>query len=160
MKLFCCPLPRRREALTYSPEMPLAPPSELYDCERRERSSVNIQNTIWFSALFTRLRDDIAAAMGASIYYVRKIIRFLTSSPLVTVTNQQILFPSSAFWGSPHLLRTSYMEAPMLASLLKRRSEGSSLWLCRTERHIIMTPFSHYFCSGFDTQPMQSSVSF
>ena len=42
-----------------------------------------------------------------------KISDLLT--PLVTVTNQLILFLSSAFWGllSPHPLRTSYMEAPL-----------------------------------------------
>ena len=40
---------------------------------------------------------------------------FLTPSPgpLVTVTNQLILFLLSAFWGTPpHPLRTSYVEAP------------------------------------------------
>ena len=38
-------------------------------------------------------------------------INLLTPSPLVTVTNQLILFSSSAFWGppSPHPLRTSYV---------------------------------------------------
>ena len=45
---------------------------------------------------------------GASIYEVRN---FFTPSPLATVTNQLILFLSSAFWGPPPL-RTSYMEAP------------------------------------------------
>ena len=45
-----------------------------------------------------------------------KFSDFLTTSPLLTVTNQLIVFLSSAIWGhppSPHLLRTSYMEAPL-----------------------------------------------
>ena len=39
---------------------------------------------------------------------------FLPPPPVVTVTNQLILFLSSAFWGQPlpHPLWTSYMEAP------------------------------------------------
>ena len=41
--------PRRREALTYSPEMPLAPPEQEPELRLRGRErerSVNIQNTI------------------------------------------------------------------------------------------------------------------
>ena len=36
-------------------------------------------------------------------------------TPFVTVTNQLIVFLLSAFWGPPlpHLLRTSFMEAPL-----------------------------------------------
>ena len=54
---------------------------------------------------------------GAAIEDVRKIFRFFViPSPHVTVTNQLILFLSSAFWGPPsphaHPLRTSYLEAP------------------------------------------------
>ena len=51
-------------------------------------------------------------SLVASIYDIRNIFRIF--DPPVTVTNQLILFLSSAFWGtpSPHALRTSYMEAP------------------------------------------------
>ena len=44
-----------------------------------------------------------------------KVSDFFTQFPLVTVTNQLILFLSSAFWGppSPHPLWTSYTEAPL-----------------------------------------------
>ena len=38
---------------------------------------------------------------GVSIYDVRKIFGFLDPLPPVTVTNQLILFLSSAFWGPP-----------------------------------------------------------
>ena len=38
---------------------------------------------------------------GASTYDVRKIVGFFYPFPLVTVTNQQILFLLSAFWGPP-----------------------------------------------------------
>ena len=42
-----------------------------------------------------------------------KFSDFLTPSPIVTVTNQLMVFLSSAFLRTPpHPLRTSYMEAP------------------------------------------------
>ena len=53
-----------------------------------------------------------APPRGLSLYDVRKIFGFF--DPPVTVTNQLILFLSSAFVGppSPHTLWMSYMEAP------------------------------------------------
>ena len=48
---------------------------------------------------------------GPYLYDVRNIFGYLDPLPLYTVTNQLILFLSSAFWGPPPL-RTSYMEAP------------------------------------------------
>ena len=48
---------------------------------------------------------------------VFKIFGLFDSPPHVTFTNQQILFLSSALWGTPSpqpMLRTSYMEAPFV----------------------------------------------
>ena len=57
--------------------------------------------------------------MGASTFDVCKIFGLFDPPPLVTVTNQLILFLSSAFWvpPSPHPLWTSYMEAPYVCCL-------------------------------------------
>ena len=64
--------------------------------------------------IFYQRVNKLNGHLGTSIYEVGKVFGFY--DPLVTVTNQLILFLSSAFWGhpSPHPLRKSYMEAPLL----------------------------------------------
>ena len=64
--------------------------------------------------IFYQRVNKLNGHLGASIYDVGNI--FGIYDPLVTVTNQMILFLSSAFWGhpSPNPLRKSYMEAPLL----------------------------------------------
>ena len=82
----------------------------------------------------------------ASIYDVRKIFGFMDPSPLVTVTNQLILFLSSAFWGPNSLPPTADV---IYGSPLRRRDARSEK---RTTTRIAKKPlFLSPFSAGFRT---------
>ena len=62
-------------------------------------------------------------AKGASIYDVRNIFGFFDPLPLVTVTNQLILFLLTAFWGSlpPHTADIILVYGSPLSYLAQKR---------------------------------------